>query len=430
MKKRSRPIVIFWMLTLLVGCAVLQEEPAPPTEMPAPTSGSAAPTVPAPPIETLMAPAPTAITLRVWLPPEFDPSAKTPAAESFRARLEAFERLNASVQIEVRIKALEGDAGMLNMLTATNTVAPLAMPHLVLLPRPILEAVVLKGLAAPFEDMLSGTERFYPFARQLGQIQGTLYGLPIAADVLVLVYRPAEVVQPPANWEMLKQTPSVLLFPAANPHALFMLTQYQAAGGELQDNLGRPLLETAILSATLTALTEVHFAGQFPFWLTQYENDTQVWQAYQNGQASMAVIWLSQYIKSSPTDSALSVLPIAYGEPFTLANGWLWALTAKTPSEQQTAAELANFLTLPEFSGQWAQAYGYLPVEAAALENWSSPLERSFASQVVLTAHPLPATDVLTSLGPLFQNATIQLLKEQAGLEQVVEQTMQKIIEP
>ncbi|GAB4497962.1 MAG: hypothetical protein OHK0052_10480 [Anaerolineales bacterium] len=428
--KRLQKIAILWMLTLLMGCAA-HTSTAPPTGTPPPNGVFISPTAPAAPIGTPVASVSTAITLRVWLPPEFDPSAETFAAEIFRARLEAFERLRPNVQVEVRIKALEGDAGMLNMLTATSAVAPLAMPHLVLLPRHTLEAVVLKGLATPFEDVLSGTERFYPFARQLGQVQGTLYGLPMAADVLTLVYRPAQVPQPPANWEMLKQTPSALLFSAASPQNLFVLAQYQAAGGALQDDMGRPLLDSTVLSTTLSALTDVHFGGQFPFWLTQYENNAQVWQAYQEGRASMAVVWLSQYLKTPLSDSALAALPIAQGEPFTLANGWLWALTVTTPSEQQTtAAELAGFLTLPEFSGQWAQAYGYLPVEAAALENWGNPAARAFVSQAALTAHPLPPTDVLTSLGPLFQNATIQLLKEQAAIEQVVEQTMQKILEP
>lgn len=373
----------------------------------------------------------TAITLRVWLPPEFDPSAETPAAEIFRARIEAFERLRPNVQVEVRIKALEGDAGMLNMLTATSAVAPLAMPDVVLLPRHTLEAVVFKGLAIPLEGVISRTERFYPFARQLGQVQGTLYGLPMAADVLTLIYRPAQVAQPPENWETLKQTSSALLFPAANAQGLFMLAQYQAAGGILQDESGRPLLDSNVLSSTLTALTEVHFSGQFPFWLTQYENDAQVWQAYQEQRAAMAVIWLSQSLSTPSTDSALAVLPIAQGESFTLANGWLWTLTVGASSDKQTAAAtFAEFMTLPEFSGQWAQAYGYLPVESAALENWGSPSTRAFASQVALTAHPLPPTDVLTSIGPLFQNATIQLLKEQADIAQVVEQTMQKLPKP
>ena len=65
--------------------------------------------------------------LRIWLPPEFDPQAETPAADILRARLEEFTRRRAGMRIEVRVKAVEGPGGLLDALSSASAAAPLGL---------------------------------------------------------------------------------------------------------------------------------------------------------------------------------------------------------------------------------------------------------------------------------------------------------------
>ena len=68
------------------------------------------------------------ITLRVWLPAQFDPSAGTPAGDILFARLREFTSQNPNVRIEVRLKAMEGEGGLLESLAAANAAAPRRRP--------------------------------------------------------------------------------------------------------------------------------------------------------------------------------------------------------------------------------------------------------------------------------------------------------------
>ena len=87
--------------------------------------------------------------VRIWLPPEFDPQGNSPASSLLKARLDEFASENPDVRLEVRVKALEGAGGLLESLVAANVAAPLALPDLVLLPRPLLESAAIKRIALP-----------------------------------------------------------------------------------------------------------------------------------------------------------------------------------------------------------------------------------------------------------------------------------------
>ena len=61
--------------------------------------------------------------LRVWLPPQFDPNAGTESANLLQQRLADFEMGHPGLEIEVRIKAEEGEANILNALSVTSMAA-------------------------------------------------------------------------------------------------------------------------------------------------------------------------------------------------------------------------------------------------------------------------------------------------------------------
>jgi multiple sugar transport system substrate-binding protein len=381
---------------------------------PAPTGTTAVLPSPSPSIEPDASQSPGTQTLRLWLPPEFDPAAGTPAGDILQARLDEFENRRPNVTVETRIKAVEGTGGMINTLTTASTAAPLALPDVVALPRRAIEPAVQKGLLYPFGDLGPlRTAQWFDYAAQLSGVEQGQYSLPFAGDALVLLYRPGEIETPPRSWDELLQGPAALLFPAASPQALFTLSQYNAAGGPNLDADSRPFLDQTILTAVYIFYQQASAGEKMPFWLTQYEDDNQVWQAYQDNRAPMVATWSSRYLADPPADSAAAMLPTHDGEPFTLATGWVWATSNPDPARRELSTELAVFLSDSEFLGRWTEAAGYLPTRPDVLAFWSDATQQQLASQLVESAHPYPSPDVLNILGPALQETTIDVLKQQ-----------------
>ena len=229
------------LVLVLSGCAqptspVATEtvEPVPTLTLTSPATEEPIPDTPSPPTY-----------LRLWVPVEFDPENGTRASRLLQARLDEFSE-RRGVDIEVRVKDLNGSGGMVDSLSAANAAAPLALPDLILLPYDLLEDAALKGLLTPMDGMIEPLEEsdWYEYARQLATVQNSTYGLPFAGDALLLLYRPAAVAEPPRDWGAALEITTPLIFPAADEQASFTLAQYLINGGNLQDDEGRPMLET------------------------------------------------------------------------------------------------------------------------------------------------------------------------------------------
>lgn len=373
--------------------------------------------------------------LRVWLPPQFDPSAGSLAGDLLRARLDEFASRHPGVRLEVRVKAQEGSGGLLDALTSTSAAAPQALPDLVALPRPLMEAAALKGLIYPFGgqgDALTESD-WYDYARQLAYLQDSAFGVPFAGDALLLIYRPSLIPEPPTDLTSLLKAPGPLSFPAADPLSLYTLSLYQASGGLIQDEQGRPTLEAEVLSQVLTFYQSSANAGLTPDWLSQLERDDQAWQAYQDGRANLLVTWVSRYLEVNRVldpEARAVPLPTVEGEPFTLATGWVWALANPQKEKQDLSVQLAEFLTLGGFLGDWTAAAGYLPPRASALTSWDNPTLIGLADQVARSARLNPSSDVLSALAPALRYATLQILQGQGDPALLAQEAASRLNNP
>ena len=88
---------------------------------------------------------------------------------------------------------------------------------------------------------------------------------------------------------------------------------------------------------------------------------------------------------------------------------------------------LAEFLTQDEFLKKWTVVAGYLPVRPSSLMGWTDANLRSTLSQVVLSAEMRPTNDVLTSLGPIFADATLQVVKRQSDAKQAAQSAAERL---
>lgn len=355
---------------------------------------------------------PGPLTLSVWIPPAFSPTAGGLAATLLQTRLDAFHEAHPNVQIEVRLKLESGEGGLLDSLGAAQAAAPLALPDLVLLSSDILPLAVDRQLLQPLDAYLSEplNEDWYDFGWQMVQRSGQTYGLPFAGDALVLLHRLSAVSETPATWQAVLDQPLVLGFAAADPQVIFSLAELSALG----DPITHPdSITLEQLESLLAFYAEAQTSGAFPFWLTQFEGQEQSWQAFVEGRLPMVVAWSSRFLTATDANLGAAPLPTSEGQNGTLVRGWAWAIT--TPDEQRLALslELAEFLSSPEFLAQWSAAAGFLPPRSSALAAWSPDVRQALASQVVPEAAILPDVELRSAVGGPLSEAVIALLKQE-----------------
>ena len=408
-------IAYLLIFATLAGCANIESFLSQPTPASAP-SGQVTST-PQPftdPTQTAL-PTTEARVLRVWLPPRFDPKATTVSANLLEQRLIDFEAAHPGVEIEIRIKAEAGETGLLNSLSITSNAAPTALPDLIALARPDLEAAALKGLLHPVDGLSTVLDdpNWYPYARELGHIQNIGYGLPFAGDALVLIHRPELEI---TTWEnILASEEDVLVFPAGDPQALVALSLYISAGGRIINEHGLPTLDEERLTQTLLMIQNGLFIEQaFLPAMANYETDTPSIQAYRDGRANIAIAWAASYESG---DGIMQTIPSLNSAPHTFATGWVWALAGSAPENQQVATELAEFLMADEFTSKWLNEIGYLPTRL---------LPDSDLNVILDSAHVIPSNDVLSVLGPIMNQALIRVLNGDQ-LESVVRSAMEQV---
>ncbi|MCL4559940.1 MAG: extracellular solute-binding protein [Chloroflexi bacterium] len=408
-----------------------------PTVEPSPT-GIYAPVVSTPTVDQAQAtPSPqetssASNTLTIWLPPRFNPDTDSPAGKLLRERLKAFMVENPGVLINIRIKAESGPASLLEALTAASAAAPGALPDLVALSNQDLEVAALKGLLTPFDGLTSLPDDpdWYAYARNLGLIQGSTFGLPFSGDALLMVYRTERIPTPPADWAAIMQSSAPVSFPADDPLALMTLALYRSAGGLVIDSQGRPSISAEPLAKVLGLYSEGSQKGAFPTSIQQFETDTQAWEAYREQKAQVAVTWVSRYLNEAPQGSNAILLPPVGATSLTLAEGWLWGIATPHADKRELSAKLAAYLVNSDFLAKWTEAAGLLPTRPAALAAWSNSDMQSILSQVALSAEACPTYDVLGSLASVMKDAALSALKGQGDPAQIAQSAADRLKGP
>ncbi|HBF40293.1 MAG TPA: hypothetical protein DDW19_00495, partial [Anaerolineaceae bacterium] len=215
----------------------------------------------------------------------------------------------------------------------------------------------------------------------------------------------------PATWNGLIESGIPLTFPAESDQSVIQLALYLAAGGSIQDNQRRPVLEVTPLADVFRIIADGVDSGTFSSNLSQYQTSAQVWTAFRDGQTDLAVTWLSNYLKDRPEDATIvPMLPVNDGA-VALGTGMSWAVAAADENRRPLAVELAEFLVEPEFVSEWTRAAGYLPSRPSALEGWQDQTMVAKYSQIALMTRLFPSNDLVSSLGPILREGTRQILQ-------------------
>ena len=396
----------------LAGCADLA------SFLTTPTPAAPSPTAPTPDPSTLETQTPPVVVeprvLRVWLPPNFDPNADSIPAQLLRARLADFQASYRGLRVEIRIKAAEGKTGLLNSLSVTSAAAPAALPDLIALSRADLVSAASVGLLRPMDGLstLLDDPNWYPFARELGHFQGIGYGLPFAADALVLIHSPGLEIN---TWEDILASEEPLLFPADQARQLALLSIYAAAGGQLVNEQGVPTIEEEPLTRMLTLFQDGLETETFsPALLESTGNPPSIQTALE----WMTVNWALNNWRAD--QSVMQPVPGIGAPSHAFADGWLWALAGSTPENQQLATELAEYLMEDQFLSEWTRELGYLPTRIMPGEGPGPE-----ASAVLESAKILPTAEVISALGPALSQAVGRVLSGE-DVEVVVRSVMEQ----
>ncbi len=396
---------LFLLITLLTACASFPyttPEPATPT----PLVENIATETPSESVEEEIPTETEPQILHIWLPPEFDPAAETDAGEILRARLETFQKRRPDLILEVRIKAVDGQASLLNSLLATQNTAPSAMPDLVALSRPDLERAALAGILHPIDGLstLLDDPDWFPYARPLAHIQNSAYGLPFAADLFGLAYRPAEDAPALPTVESLLAQETQIIFPADNAEAQLSHCLYPTSGALMRNEQGLP----SLAEEELTNLLSFYQSENFSVASADIQDQEVLWEAFNAQPETAAAVWVSEFVEKAPADAEIVPIPAPNGVHCSLASAWVWALAGSSPDLEPAAVELAEYLSDSAFLAEWTAATGTLPPRPTALDENQTTLH-----ELSLIAQPIPSNDITESLGEIFRVATMSVLREQ-----------------
>jgi len=399
---RALRITHYALILLLVGCSSLAPLLSTPTPVPV---VEATPTPQTIPTATLPAAFGTQI-LRVWLPPQFDPDADTPSAALLRQRLLDFENEYPRIQVEIRIKST---ADIMKTLSVTSKAAPEAMPDLILLSHSNMQSVGSAGYLHPLDGLTTILQDpdWYAFARELGHIQNTEYGIPFACDVLLRLYHPAVFSEPPSTWEALFESGTYMAFSVSDPKAPFSLSLYLSENGKLVNDQGAVTLDEQNLVRVLTYYKDaIETQTALPL-IKGYQSDAESLNLFREGGADLAVIWASSDIQVQ-SGAYLPLLGLN-NTNYSLGDGWVWALAGSNVENQPLATELASYFVESNFMSEWTRSAGYLPVRPQALAGWDDEQLNVSINEVLQSAHALPSDEVISVVGPLLQGALIRI---------------------
>jgi len=391
------------ILIVLSGCSSLSPLLSTPTS--GPVLESTATPQPVPTSTSTIQP--TQRTLRVWLPPQFDIASETESAILLNQRFNDFEAEHPFVKIEVRIKG--GNSDIVDYLTTTNSAAPESMPDLVALSYAQMQEVAPTGLLHPLDGLTNILEDpdWYAFARELSSVQNGRYGIPFAADAMVIVYRPSVFEMPPSDWESLVNSGAQMVFSASDIPQYFPLSLYLSANGQFKDEQGVFTLDEVTLVRVLSLFQQFHETETIPINIREFQTDVQSLNSYRNGESDLAVVWASSDIKIN--SGSYAALPGLDNAPYSIGDGWVWSLAGSQTEIQPLAADLATYLVESEFMSEWTRAAVYLPTRPLALEGWENDSLKDEVNGILLSSHPVASPDVVTAFGQIMQAALIRI---------------------
>ena len=413
--RRFASLFAFVLPAVLAACISAPASPTPgvPTSIPGTPPATLQPQ-PVPPT-----PVPdTSITLTLWLPTSFLPTKDNAANQVFQRQLDEFARTTDGTPSQIIVKQDHGPGGLLDLLRAASPVASTVLPDIIALDNADLEAAARSGLIQPIGPLLPANliDDLYPFARDLGSVNGELYGALYSADLEHLATNSTTPL--PRTWNDLLETSRRYYFALGNNSISdAVLAHYLSAGGKFMDEQGNPLLDESALRTLLETYHKARDAGVLPSNFLELDNADKVWNAWQGLGTGVANLNATRYlsVETRLPNLQLGDLPALIQSARSMGRGWAYAIVTKDPRRQAAAARLLQHLLSPPNNGEWTRSAGVLPGRAAALAQWdqSNPYT-IFVGDQLARAQPSPPAAIRNAISPVMRKAIEDVLAGRA----------------
>lgn len=402
----------------LVACAGIQDDA--PDAQPQPALDPPPAATPNPVAEGTSATDETGFTdLVLWLPDFYDLDPAHTAGDTLYTVRNLFEQTYPGVYLTLANKAESGQAGIFNFLRAAQRAAPGVMPDAVILNTQDLWQAVDHGLVQPVDpDFLNSIDDFYPFALDAVTYKETLYGVPISADILHLVYNRTygseirETVPITTSAVLSDSVPFIFAAGHRNPaQNLFLLLAYVGGGGVLGEDgaLSRP----EGLGEVYEFLAAGRQAAVIPDTVLGFSSEDAVWAAFLEGDAGLAAVNARYYLSQGEVldNIGFGSVPTLDGTSITVAQTWAFAILTPDPERQALIIELVQELLDPEVLGPVNQYNHRLPTRRSAFQLWSqvNPYYQFLDTQLGL-AVAIPNGKAFADLAQRMQQAELDVL--------------------
>ncbi len=395
--------------------------PTPPAE---PGSRAALPVALVQPPATAT-PVPTATpagasTIHVWWPEELYPAEGTVANDVLNSQFESFRLTYSSYSLDIRRKRMSGLGGILSTLRTAQPVAPGAIPDLTLMRRSELLTAATEGLIMPLTDWippdLVGTNLF-PGVLALGEIDGELYGLPYAINVVHSLYRATVFDEPLITFSDVLAAEPALVFDAnhtaSSAVSLTVLLQYIAAGGRLVDATGQPVLDYEPLVVVLSFYEQALERGIVDETLLHYDEPEDYWASFASAQANLIGVdaWTYLRHKESVPNVGFAPIPTVEGTPITSLDGWMWVLTTHDPDRSNQARVFLSWIMRVSQHSLFSESMGVLPSQQRALRLWDDTAYAEFVQSLILSGEIIPLAQRTGSSASALHDAFVAVLE-------------------
>ncbi len=348
----------------------------------------------------------TSNNIRIWWPEAlYD--------EPSRTTIDAlFTNYNAAsnTQIESRIYLMNFQGmNVVSQLQLVNTVAPSALPDIVLIRRDdmntILQQASLTSANAdptvytqrPVElqpltvwDTISITNELSalsPTLVSMGEINGIRYGLPYLIEVQHVLYEPTAFDEAPQTAQDLLAAGEPILF-TARPNTGqavndFLLTLYVSAGGTFINSEGIPILDEVPLRQTLIFIEEATASQIISVDLLNYRQPEEYLDLLVEGERNFAFVNSSLYLTHEElTRFTVEAVPTLDTEPSVLLDGWVWVLLTDDPERQAAAFQFVRWMYETDQMVDVALAVHSIPVQERALNAMDDPYYESIQNLI------------------------------------------------
>ncbi len=367
--------------------------------------------------------------LVIWVPPQFDPSQNTKESKILTDLIGKFTEEHPGVNITFRVKAITGEGSALSALSAAKNAAPDVIPSLVILNRNDLLSAVQKGLVYPITtNIFSEANSWYSYAKQSSAAENYIYGIPIAGDTLVMVYRASKTGAAMTTWEDILSRGLPIAFVPASSDGLFPTFIYLAKGGKLIDDKGQPWLDQSILVDTLKLFLTGGQNGAFPPSLAQVVDQSQNWQMFLEGSVSIIISNFSTFQHNKGPDIKAMAIPLfTDNQRYPLMNTWNIAVTTSNAEIQNLGIQFAEKMADPIFNDIWTANAGFFPVRQSEHVEWQKDESYDTILKILPDAALLPESQILNKISPILNMAVSKVIKSQTTPEQAAQEAISEL---